>query len=343
MTSMVQSSLPEVWRDHCAPAPQHPAGSIDWLQERRNGIGASEVSTILGFNPYSSAVDLWEDKTGRRPVDTTPPSPQAVWGHRMEPYIRQDTAVELDCEIHECGSLVSTEWPWLRYSPDGYFTDGGLFEAKTTGFFQRDEWADGQTADHAELQVQAGMAVTGARYAIVAAVIDRGPLQIRRVERDDDVLIPLIVEQTRQFWQYVVDDVQPPLDGSEATTRVLIDRYPEHDGDAVDDTGAAAEWADRYRQAALAEKTAATAKREAANNLRELIGDASRLTLPDGSLVASLRAGRVDEKRLAEEHPDLAATYTTVRHVLDTTRLKADHPDIYKAMQSTAIAVPKEK
>ncbi|MCD2263264.1 YqaJ viral recombinase family protein [Dietzia aurantiaca] len=343
MTATIQTGIPEAWRAHCAPVPEHKNGSAEWLLERRHGVGASEISTILGFNQYSSTVDLWEDKTGRRPVDTTPPSPQAVWGHRMEPYIRLDAEEETGWAIGTCGSVVSTEWPWLRYSPDGFFDDGGLFEAKTTGFFQRDEWADGQTADHAELQVQAGMAVTGAKYAIVAAVIDRGPLQLRKVERDDDVLIPLIVDRTREFWQHVIDDIQPPLDGSEATTRLLTDRYPDHNGDVVDDTGTAAEWAAKYRAASVAEKEAERAKREAANNLRELIGSATRLTAVDGDVVAGLRGGKVDEKRLVAEHPDLAAQYTTDMPVIDTARLKADHPDIYKAMQFTSIAVPKEK
>lgn len=336
-------TIPIPWREHCTPAPDHPANTAQWLLERRNGVGASEISTILGFNPYSSPVDLWEDKTGRRPVDTSAPSPQAVWGHRMEPYIRQDASADTGRDIATCGSLVSARWPWLRYSPDGYFTDdGALFEAKSTGFFQRDEWADGQTADHAELQVQAGMAVTGAEYAIVAVVIDRGGLELRRVERDDEVLIPLIVAETERFWQYVTDDVQPPIDGSKVTTQLLMDRYPTHTArDAVDDTGAASHWRDVYRSADADEKAAATRKREAANNLRELIGSASRITTPGGEVIAGLKAGRVDEKRLATEHPDIAAIYTRDRPAINTTRLKVDHPDIYRAMQFTSIAVPK--
>lgn len=337
-------TIPTQWREHCAPAPDHPANTPDWLLERRNGIGASEISTILGFNRYSSPIDLWEEKTGRRPINTAAPSPQAVWGHRMEPFIRTDTAAELGRDIATCGSLVSTRWPWLRCSPDGLFPDdAALFEAKSTGVFQRDEWAGGQTADHAELQVQTAMAVTGAKYAIVAVVIDRGGLELRTVERDDDVLIPLIVDETEKFWQYVIDDVQPPIDSSEATHRLLVDRYwPYEDSDVVDDTGAAARWVAAYRQADADEKDAKNRKRLAANNLREMHGRHRRIVTPDGTVVSSLKPGRVDEKRLAAERPDIVASYTALKPAIDTTRLKIDHPDIYKAMQFTSIAVAKE-
>lgn len=33
-----------------------------WLKDRKSGIGASEVATILGLNPYASAWDVWADK-----------------------------------------------------------------------------------------------------------------------------------------------------------------------------------------------------------------------------------------------------------------------------------------
>ena len=40
-------------------------GSKKWLSMRPGGIGASEVATMLGLNPYQTAVDLWLAKTGK--------------------------------------------------------------------------------------------------------------------------------------------------------------------------------------------------------------------------------------------------------------------------------------
>ena len=37
------------------------------IAERRNGIGASEVAAVLGIDPFKTAIDVWAEKTGRRP------------------------------------------------------------------------------------------------------------------------------------------------------------------------------------------------------------------------------------------------------------------------------------
>lgn len=41
----------------------------EWLRARKNYIGGSDASAIVGRNPYMSNTDLWEIKTGRREQD----------------------------------------------------------------------------------------------------------------------------------------------------------------------------------------------------------------------------------------------------------------------------------
>ena len=38
---------------------------IDWLLDRRKGIGGSDVSAILGLNKWKSAYQIWLEKTGK--------------------------------------------------------------------------------------------------------------------------------------------------------------------------------------------------------------------------------------------------------------------------------------
>lgn len=42
-----------------------PQRSDEWLEIRNTTIGASEVASILGLNPYEDAYKLWQYKTGR--------------------------------------------------------------------------------------------------------------------------------------------------------------------------------------------------------------------------------------------------------------------------------------
>ena len=40
----------------------------EWLSLRRQlGVGGSDASAVIGFNPYKSAYTLWAEKTGRIP------------------------------------------------------------------------------------------------------------------------------------------------------------------------------------------------------------------------------------------------------------------------------------
>lgn len=41
----------------------------EWLEERKKGIGGSDVACILGMSPYKSNVELWEEKVGIREAE----------------------------------------------------------------------------------------------------------------------------------------------------------------------------------------------------------------------------------------------------------------------------------
>ncbi|HFC9341278.1 TPA: YqaJ viral recombinase family protein, partial [Enterococcus hirae] len=37
----------------------------EWLEDRKKGIGGSDVATVLGLNKYKSPYQLWLEKTGQ--------------------------------------------------------------------------------------------------------------------------------------------------------------------------------------------------------------------------------------------------------------------------------------
>ena len=39
----------------------------DWLAERRNSLGGSDMGAVLGLNRWSSPYSVWAEKTGRLP------------------------------------------------------------------------------------------------------------------------------------------------------------------------------------------------------------------------------------------------------------------------------------
>lgn len=272
------------------------AARPEWLEARRKGLGASDMSTIAGVNRFSSLYELWLDKTGR--AGELEPTMVMRMGNMLEPVVRQLFTEESAVGVKACGLLRSKLWPWLQYTPDGITTDGGLFEAKTTNWRMADEWADGQVADHAEIQVQAGMAVTGIKHAWVAALIDGREFVYQRVERDDD-LIAGLVEMGSRFWtDHVLADVAPPITGQ--ALEALKDEYAvvERDREIVT-ADQAHPFVDAYRAAHEAEKAAKADKDTAAANLRKLLGDAELLETPDGRTLATCK--QITTRRLDQQ------------------------------------------
>ena len=65
-----------------------------WLAARKNGIGASECSAIVGMNPYMSSVELWKLKTGRKEAADISSKPHVAYGHAAEAPLRELFALD---------------------------------------------------------------------------------------------------------------------------------------------------------------------------------------------------------------------------------------------------------
>ncbi|EGO8273418.1 endonuclease, partial [Enterococcus faecalis] len=61
----------------------------EWLEDRRKGIGGSDVATILGLNQYKSAYQLWLEKTGQVELKDTESEP-AYWGNVLEEVVAKE-------------------------------------------------------------------------------------------------------------------------------------------------------------------------------------------------------------------------------------------------------------
>ena len=55
----------------------------EWLEERKTGIGGSDASAIVGLNPYSDNIKLWEIKTKRAEQEDISDKPYVKYGVAM--------------------------------------------------------------------------------------------------------------------------------------------------------------------------------------------------------------------------------------------------------------------
>lgn len=309
----------------------------EWLRARRGGLGSSDASAILGVNRYTSPYEVWLEKRGL--LRPQPDNDAMDLGRRLEPIVVGWWSETSGVPVRKAGLMQHRERTWQLASVDRLAACNGIVEAKTLSFRVAEEWADGQTPDHAEAQVQHQLAVTGRDHAHVVGLAD-GRTWLERVVTRDDALIADMVKIEGEFWGWVVDGVEPPVDGSPATTDVLNERWPGALQAPVELAEDAAALRDRIKDC---ERVAAQAKAEidlAKNELRALVGDHAEFTLPDGSAGSWRRNGTFATKRFCDEQPELMEHFTRPVPTLDVDAIKAERPDLHAAYRARVLRVP---
>ena len=193
----------------------------DWLRLRKTGIGGSDAGAICGVNPYSSAMKVFQDKTGGMVEEKD--SEAVRIGHDLEDYVAQRFTEATGLKVRKSNFMYrSVEHPFMIADVDRLVAgeDAGL-ECKTASAYNADKWADGDIPLHYVLQCYHYMAVTGKRTWYIAAVILGREFTYRKLEWDDE-LIKRLTEIERDFWDsHVVPGIMPPPDGSRACDEVL--------------------------------------------------------------------------------------------------------------------------
>jgi putative phage-type endonuclease len=311
-----------------------------WLAERRKGIGGSDASTIAGVG-YGSRYRTWLDKTGQLPEQHQ--TPQMRWGTLNEPALRQAFSEDSGLVVHRAGLMRSKSHPFMQVSLDGNVSDGGIFESKTTNWRLASDWSDDQIADHAEVQVQHGLAVTGRTHAHVVCLIDGSDFQIRRVERDEK-FIALLTEMEEEFWTtYVLGNTAPPADA--AALPAIKERWLTVDTKlTVGDPEVIAPLYAAIKAAKATTKDAQEAEDLLEAQLRELLAGGEAL-IAGGLLYATAKAnGTFASTRLAADRPDLFEALCT-KPSFDLDRVKTEYPELYTQYRARVLrlsATPKE-
>ena len=160
----------------------------EWLQLRKHGIGGSDAGAVCGLNPYSSAMKVFQDKTGESVEEKE--SEAIRIGHDLEDYVAQRFMEATGLKVRKSNYMYrSTEYPFMVADVDRLIVgeDAGL-ECKTASAYNASKWADGNIPLHYIIQCYHYMAVTGKRVWYIAAVILGQEFTYRKLEWDDDLI-----------------------------------------------------------------------------------------------------------------------------------------------------------
>lgn len=201
----------------------------EWLEKRKSYIGGSEASCIVGMNPYTTNVELWEMKTGRRKAEDISDKPFVKYGTEAEKYLRELFALDFPqykVEYVENNMWLNSDYPFAHASLDGWLVEKetgrkGILEIKTTNIIQsiqKEKWRS-RIPDNYFCQVLHYLMVTGFDFVVLKAQLKYDHdgdvflitkhYKIERAEVLED--IEYLIKAEKQFSEYIKNDMQPPL------------------------------------------------------------------------------------------------------------------------------------
>lgn len=181
----------------------------DWHEWRSHGIGSSEIAAILGVSPYTTELELYEQKTGLRVSNVD--NPAVYHGQKFEPKARAYFELTHDRD-YPPKNFQSLEYPFMRASLDGWNAEHReVLEIKCPGKATMELASAGMIPLHYQAQVQWQLFVANAVKGIFFAF---DPLSERghEIEMFPDVpFIENMIEKAKAFWMRVQRREPPPV------------------------------------------------------------------------------------------------------------------------------------
>lgn len=189
----------------------------EWLSVRTKGIGGSDVGAICGVSPFSSARQIYFNKTGQF-EDALKPGAAAVermhFGHLLEPIVADEFAKrELTADkgregwtLTELGATVCLKGnSWMRANVDRLILDNtgkvvGILECKTTSEYNNNEWEAGDILLSYLYQLNWYMYILNIQWGAFACLVGGNKFYSYEVYRNDELLRDVILPAVENFW-----------------------------------------------------------------------------------------------------------------------------------------------
>lgn len=283
----------------------------EWLEDRRQGIGGSDVATVLGLNKYKSPYQLWLEKTGQVNVASAQ-SEAAYWGNTLEEVVAEEFSKRTGKKVRRRNQVFEhSEYPFLRANIDrDVVGENAILECKTANQFLANEWDDDEIPIQYICQVQHYMNVLNLDYVYIAVLIGGQKFVWKKMDRDQE-LIDMITDRLVEFWtENVEKGIEPAIDGSKATSDFLTQRYLDTEGNQTELNGKFDENIEDLVRLKSNRKILDEHITLLENDLKQALGKAeATIGITPNNIVSwkKTQSKRIDKKKLTEKYPDIAA------------------------------------
>lgn len=281
----------------------------EWLRERKNYLGGTDLAAICGLSPYRTALDVYLDKTSDDIAEDT--NSAMHWGTLLEEVIAKEYAQVTGQTIEiEPNTIYHPEYKFLGANIDRWVGDKEyVLECKTAGFTKAKEWGDLGTDQIPEsylVQVAYYAAICNVPKVDIAVLIGGQDFRIYTYNRDKN-LEEKLIKIACNFWHNHIEKKVPPKC---VNTRDTFNLFPQSNNKQI------------------------TAKDEILTKLEELKmarEEENRIQTTIEKLKVEIQEFMQDYDVLIDENGNVIATWknTAPRSLFDLKRFKEEAKEMY--------------
>lgn len=278
--------------------------------DRKTYLGGSDISAILGLDPYASPLTIYERKLGIAPP--TEPNYRMMRGTYFEDGIAK--AYSRLHDKHLGAARVTPPHPMfeflkgnidrtLRSGPGGKAEDIAVVECKTAGLRQAHKWGKpGEKKVPLNYFTQATYyaALMGLpKFVIVADLAWMDDLFVEEFDTDFEFFDNMVELAARFWYDHVESKVPPPPEMGKSTSDDLIRLFPVSTGEIVPSTPELDAMDREAFELVKQKKTIDTRLAEIKVAFQFHAGEASAVECPDATWRIQDRAGQCRYKDAA--------------------------------------------
>jgi len=291
--------------------------TLEQKEFRRRGVSASDIPAICGLSPWKSPIRVWEEKV-QEPEEDEEATVDQERGNELEDALLNWMGRRTETKIfHNTGKKAITfqnpKHELVLATPDGLAFDGELprdfselrekaseavcvAEVKSPGPFTARDWisplevSDG-VPEYYLPQVQWQMGALEKQEGLVGPLIGRD-LWVYRLSFNPE-MFDLLLAKTEKFWEYVIKQEPPPIDGSKDFAAYLAKTHPRHSTENLRQSNSEIDVAAvKLQEARDAIKSMEEVTRFQENTIKEFIGDSSGVSGHWGKILWRLSKDR---------------------------------------------------
>ena len=286
----------------------------EWLRERKNYLGGSDLGAIAGLNPYRTALDVYLDKTSDDIRCET--SPAMRWGTLLEDTIAKEYAEVTGQTIEiEPNTIYHPSMKFLGANIDRWVGDKEyVLECKTAGFTRGKEWGEEGTDQIPEsylVQVAYYAAICAVPKIDIAVLIGGQDFRIYTYERTKE-LEDKLIKIACNFWHNHIEKMIPPKCVS---TRDTFNLFPQSNYHEIVAESNIIEKLQELKGAKEEESMIQSTIEKLKTDIQEFMRDYDVLIDNQGNVIATWKnttpRSFFDLKRFKDEAKDLYLKYTS--------------------------------